>query len=516
VTPHRRTRSWAGIGLFSLMLALSASADEVDRVIDAMTPRQRLAQLLFVGFSGTEVNDEVKRLAGQWQVGAIVLYAGNIRSPSHLAGLTRELTALSKEGVPPFVALDQEGGEVVRVTDDAFLLPGNMALGATRSPELARRAGRDLGMRLRHLGVTMNLAPVLDVVGDPDAAIDIRAFGSDPALVASLGTAFIEGQSDSGVASVAKHFPGIGRARADSHEELPRIDVDEAGLRRVDLVPFRAAIDAGVDAILLGHAAFPRIAGETPVLLSKKLVAILRDDLRFDGIVITDALEMAAIDRKEGVGGIAVSAILNGADMVMVLWHERDRDDALAALEEAYRGGALTEARVRASLRRILRAKQRRGLFQPPVAQEIARRSITIVRDDSSLVPLRGDREQTLYIGPAGPIAQAVGAARTLHPPVRFKDDDSSRWSREAARLAPGAGTLVAVAQNRAQMEIIRAAAEANPELRIVLVSLGSPSLGTLLPRAGAYVCAYGYLTPSQEAVARVLTGEAEATGRMP
>lgn len=186
-----------------------------------MSLDERLAQLLFVGFTGTEAGDELLRLVGQWHVGGVIIYSSNISSAAQLRALTRSIREVAGHGVPPFIALDQEGGEVTRVIDDVPMLPGNMALGATRSPELARRAGRAVGSDLRRLEITMNFAPVADRSTGADSSIGIRSFGSDPALVGRLAAAFVRGQREAGVVSVAKHFPGIGSSVVDSHDELP-------------------------------------------------------------------------------------------------------------------------------------------------------------------------------------------------------------------------------------------------------------------------------------------------------
>jgi beta-N-acetylhexosaminidase len=514
----RARGAWLSIGLLCA-LAASASADEIDRRIDAMSPDARLAQLLFVGFTGTEADDELRRLVGGWHAGGVAIYSSNITSATQLRALTRAVRHLAGKGVPPFVALDQEGGEVTRISDEVPMLPGNMALGATRSATLARRAGRAVASDLRRLGITMNFAPVVDLSTDAESSIGIRSFGSDPALAGSLAAAFIRGQSEAGVVSVAKHFPGIGSSRVDSHDELPVLRSSAEELRR-DLQPFRAAIDAGVDAVMLGHALVPRIDARDTTR-SAKTIALLRRDLRFNGVVITDVLEMGAVDKGRGVGRIALDAIDAGADMVMVLWHEHDRDEVFAALKEAYRSGALSEQRVRASLRRILRAKSHAASASAAapdrsVGEDIAAASATLLRNRGDILPLRPDSsETTVYIGPGGPIAAAAHAAREVHPPVRFVGVELENWAAAAAREAAGATRIVAAAQNVSQMQVVRAAHEANPGARVVLVSLGSPQLIRELPDADAYLCLYGYLPVSQRAAARVLEGAA-APGRLP
>ncbi|MCU1350738.1 MAG: bglX, partial [Acidobacteria bacterium] len=493
--------------LIILSSAAAVAADEIDRRIDAMTRDERVAQLLFVGFSGTQVNDEIRQLVGRWHVGAVAFYSRNINTPSQLRRLTAAMGELAEGHTPPFLAIDQEGGEVNRMPSGVAVLPGNMAIGATRAPELAEEAGRALAVQLRDLGITMNLAPVLDVASSSASAIDIRSFGADPALVSSLGAAFIRGQSSAGLASVGKHFPGIGEAAGDTHEEL-------VSLQRPELAPFRAAVQAGCDGIMVAHAAIPAIDGSIPATQSAKIIGLLRRDLHYDGMIVTDVLEMKAIDRREGVGPVALRSILAGADLVMVLWHERDRDEVFTALKAAYAAGTLPESRLRASLRRILLAKQRRGMFGKTaaatpasleaVARDIARRAVTLVCDPRGLVPLR---HTAAFIGPGGP---------GLELPVTIAPGEIDAWSKRANEAAKGARLIVASARNRTQARIIRAVREANRDVPMVFVSLGSPGLSEEVPDVDAYLCAYAYQDVSIDAVERVLRGEVKAGGRLP
>jgi beta-N-acetylhexosaminidase len=418
--------------------------------------------------------------------------------------------------VAPFIAVDQEGGEVTRIRDSVPLLPGQMALGAAGSPALAERAGRALGGDLRRLGVTLNLAPVVDV-GLPHATIDIRSFGSDPDDVSALAAAFIRGQSDAGVASTAKHFPGLGAATVDSHRALPVLDLDLAELRRTHLPPFKAAIEAGVDAIMLGHVALPRIDSERPASISPRIISLLRDELGFDGILITDALEMRALHSDEGgAGALAVRSIAAGADVAMT---STEGEEVLAALRRAAHSGELTDARIRTSLRRILRVKLRRApqtRADRDVAREIAARAVTLVRNRGNVVPLRRKMARVAYIGPAGAIASSIGARSELHPPVRFDEPSAAAWQERARAAVRDADMIVAVAQNRSQTSLVATARASNREAPMVFVSLGSPALIELLPDADAYLCAYGSLETSQAAVADVLTGLAPAPGKLP
>ena len=491
----------------------------IEAIIDRMTPRQRVAQLLFVGFSGTRMNDEIRRLVVDWRVGAIAIYSRNVSSAPQLRALTTEIRELPGGEVMPLLAVDQEGGEVTRIADGVPQLPGQMALGATRSDALARRAGRALGASLSRLGITLNLAPVVDVA-EADSPLGIRAFSANAELTGSLSAAFIGGESDGGVASTAKHFPGIGTVRADSHDELPVLAATHGELQHVQFAPFRAAISAGVEAVMVGHVSVPAIDGVTPATLSPRILGLLRNELHFDGIVITDALEMHALDRHEGIGRLAVRSVAAGADLVLVLWHDRDREEALDALDAAYRTGELSEERVRQSLRRILRLKIRtraRGNTLPDdaVADEIASRAVTLLRNNADLLPLRGKAER-VYIGPPGPIAEVVHASRAVYLPTYIAPEGVATWASRASEAIGAASVIVGVAQNRAQIAAIGAAHEARPSARVILVSLGSPQLLSELPDAAVYLCTYGYLAPSQRAVAAVLAGHAVAIGHLP
>jgi beta-N-acetylhexosaminidase len=505
------------LAAMALAATVSSSSDaRIETLIDSMSPRERLTQLLFVGFSGTRVNDDIKRLATDWRVGAIAVYSRNVSSPEQLRVLTSQIRALYGNRVPPLIAVDQEGGVVARIDDGVPQLPGQMALGATRSTELATRAGRTLGASLRGLGIDMNLAPVLDLAQNPRSPIGIRSFAADPELVARLGAAFIRGQRESGVVSAAKHFPGIGATATDSHDAMPAID-----LARANLIPFRAAAAAGVAALMVAHVAVPSVDGNTPATLSPGIIRLARDELRFEGIIITDAIEMQALDKSEGIGRLAVRSIVAGADLVMVLWHGRDREEAIAALEAAAKSGELSEARIRESLRRILRVKlglrgtPDRRAVSPTIADDIAAASITLLRNRGDLIPLKR-RDGVVYVGPPGPIADAVKSKRSVLLPTYIPAEGIALWSGKATAAVQGATAIVGVAQNDGQLAAIRAAHEANRDAAVVLVSLGSPQMIASLPDASAYVCAYGYLPPSQRAVAAVLTGRLPARGTLP
>ncbi|HET6344376.1 MAG TPA: glycoside hydrolase family 3 N-terminal domain-containing protein, partial [Myxococcota bacterium] len=233
----------------------------IEGVLAAMSPEEKVGQLLMVGFAGTQVNSQISHWVRDRHVGGVALFSRNIVDLAQTARFTRALTTLAGDGIPIFLALDQEGGNVVRVKDGAMLLPGNMALGATREPTLAYVAGQALAIDLRLLGFNMNLAPVLDVNSNPqNPVIGIRSYGERPDLVGYMGEWYVRGQQEMGVVAVAKHFPGHGDTQTDSHFAMPSIDADLGRLEEVELYPFKESIKAGLDAIMTAHIALPRLA----------------------------------------------------------------------------------------------------------------------------------------------------------------------------------------------------------------------------------------------------------------
>jgi beta-N-acetylhexosaminidase len=420
----------------------------------------------------------------------------------------------------------------VRLKQGVFVLPSAMALGATRSRPLAFLAGRALASDLRALGISMNLAPVLDVNSNPaNPVIGTRSIGERPELVADLGTWFVRGQEEGGVVTVAKHFPGHGDTQTDSHFDLPQLPHDIERLKRLEFVPFRAAFSAGLDAVMTAHIALPAVAEgpNIPATLSRRLLTnVLREDLGFNGLILTDGLEMRGIVEGEGIGEAAVKAILAGADMVMVLWSKRDREEVFTKLKAAYASGVISHDRLRASLRRILQTKERRGVMGPQVvsttdvqrmlhdqlADEIAERAVTLVRSHGDLIPTTGKR--TLVLEPEGPIGTLLGATDDVQMPLVPTRERRQHDVTAAIAKSVNADVIIAVAQNRYHVEVIRAVREAVPTVPMIFVSMSSPYYLSLVPSADAYICTYSGLPSAQRALVKVLRGERGTVGRLP
>jgi beta-N-acetylhexosaminidase len=310
------------------------------------------AACVFPGFYGLVVPDWLRRGLADG-LGGVVLFARNVRDPEQLTALTASLRA---ERPDLLIAVDEEGGDVTRLeATSGSSFPGNLALGAADDPALTRRVAAAIGGELASVGVNLDLAPVADVIVDPaNPIVGVRSFGSDPQLVARHVAAFVEGLQSVGVAACAKHFPGHGETAADSHLELPTAEADRETLLARALPPFAAAIDAGVRVVMTAHIRYPALDDE-PATLSPGLIGMLRSDLGFEGLVLTDALEMRAISGTAGLEEGGVRALDAGAD-ALCLGADRapsEVERVLSAILEAVRSGRLPEERVREAASRV-------------------------------------------------------------------------------------------------------------------------------------------------------------------
>lgn len=523
--------------------ATAPAAVNVDKVMAQMSLEEKVGQLLMVGFGGTEVNGQIAHWVRDRRVGGVALFSRNIVDLPQTAKFTRDLLALSDHGIPIFLALDQEGGNVVRVKDGATLLPGNMALGATREPTLAYVAGQALAIDLRLLGFNMNLAPVLDVNSNPaNPVIGIRSYGERPDLVGYMGEWYVRGQQEMGVVAVAKHFPGHGDTQADSHFSMPSIDADINRLDDVELYPFKQAISAGLDAIMTAHIALPKVAerSDIPATLSHVMLTdILRKRLGFEGVVVTDGLEMQGIVQKYGTGRAAVMAILAGADMPMVLWSTESKEEVYQALLSAVHSGEISHARLNESVRRILSVKARRGLFNrklepldvvlrsgnrnpvhEKVADRIAREAVTLVRNHNDVLPLKTSKpRRVVVLAPPGPfgkrLAEEPNVTVVTVPFVPSREQRRDAIAHLTA-LARDADVLVAAVVNRYHVEIVHSVQQQMAQLPIALLSFASPYYLKYLPEVDGYVCTYSYLDAAQVAAADAVLGHTRMTGRLP
>ncbi|WP_228645758.1 glycoside hydrolase family 3 protein [Microtetraspora sp. AC03309] len=349
---------------------------DVAATLAGMSVEEKVGQLFMPVVYGSRADSEHRENTARFGVGTpaeaiekyhpggviIFPWAGNVSDAKQLAALTTGLRRASGK-VPLMIGVDQEHGIVSPLGSIVTKLPGAMAIGSTGDPANAREAARLTGTELRALGITMDFAPVADVNINPrNPVIGPRAFGSDPARVATMVGAAVDGFHAAGIASTAKHFPGHGDTSTDSHTGLPVIQHSKAQWRRLDAPPFREAIEHGIDAIMTAHVVMPKLdpSGDPATLSRTILTGLLRDELGFEGVISTDALNMAGVREKYGDAEVAVRAVLAGADVLLM---PPDMPKAYGAVLSAVKSGRISAARLDASVTRILRLKAKRGMF---------------------------------------------------------------------------------------------------------------------------------------------------------
>jgi beta-N-acetylhexosaminidase len=323
--------------------------------------RRQIGQLLIAGFNGTTLPVELRSLAREFGLGGAILFARNVEEPEQVAELSFEITRLTAD-LPPWVSVDQEGGRVARLKSPFTEWPPMATLGRAGDTTLAERFARALATELRAVGITLDFAPVLDVHTNPrNPVIGDRALAEQARTVAELGAAIVRVLQAEGVAACGKHFPGHGDTSVDSHHELPLIELPPEQLRDREFVPFKAAIAAGVATIMTAHVFVPALDEERPATLSRRIITgLLREELGFSGVILSDDLEMKALAAERTVDQSAVQAVEAGCDGVLVC--SGDHDAQAAALEALIRAAEVDRAfmrRVDDALTRQRRAKER-------------------------------------------------------------------------------------------------------------------------------------------------------------
>jgi beta-N-acetylhexosaminidase len=463
-----------------------------------------------------------------------------------------QLAALAPPlGIPLQISVDQEGGSLVaRFGAPATQMPGNMALGAGRSAADARRSARVIGTELAAVGVTQDYAPVSDVNVNPNnPVIGIRSIGSDPTLVSDLVVAQVRGYHAGGVSAVAKHFPGHGDTGVDSHFGLPEVTHTREQMDAIDLPPFRAAIAAGVDTIMTAHVVLPAIDPDVPATMSHEiLTGLLRDELGFDGLIVTDALDMGGATATYPPDVAPVRALLAGADQLLI---PPQMDTAYGAVLAAVQSGQISTRRLDASVYRILLHKFRHGLFRSPFvdpdaatqvmgapqhitdAQAITDRTTTLVKNDAGLLPVEAGPRSVLVAGwgvtTTQTLATALGA-RGATTQVLESGTTPTATAIDSAVAAAQDADLVVVSTNNAyavdastgqpttaaaaQTRLVRALlATGTP---VVVAAMRNPYDVASFPEAPTVVDTYGYTAGQVESLVRVLFGEVDPTGRLP
>ncbi|MFF2158383.1 glycoside hydrolase family 3 N-terminal domain-containing protein [Paenibacillus chitinolyticus] len=525
------------------------------RACSELTLKEKIGQLLMVGFEGLAPDMNIRDLLENHFAGGVVFFSRNLDNPGQAFALTEELQrmAVAATGIPLWIGTDQEGGMVVRVRQGIAQLPAAMALGAARNPGLLYEAAKGTAEELKALGINMNFAPVVDINVNPrNPIIDVRSFGDSAELVSELGIAAMLGFQDGGIASVIKHFPGHGDTETDSHAELPVVRHSLERLRSVELVPFRRAALTGAEAVMTAHVGIPLLSGGEPVpatLSGEVLTGLLREELGFEGLIVTDCMEMDAVTQGIGVGEAVVRAVLAGADLLLVSHTYASQLEAVASLERAVADGRLPEERIDASVERILRLKERRIgelrersweearlLLENPqtlrTIERLRKDSITAVNREPDFCRLSPDVD-TLVLWPQisaacksedEPIHDAT-LAGFLRPFIGGKltervygtspsPDEIAALASEAQRYGQIVAGIFHTAANPGQPALVRKLLEGGA--KVIPVSLRNPVDLAAFPEAGGFLACYEHHPHTLQALARVLTGTAEPAGTLP
>lgn len=335
--------------------------EETSVAVEDMGVRDMVGQMFVVSVGGTEPDYYIEKMVRERNVGGVILFGPNMESEDQVRSLTASLQRLSmrtEPALPLFVAVDQEGGDVASAPW-VSPQPAAAEVGGRGDPAEARAIAGRIGEELLRAGVNTNFAPVVDT--GFGAAIGNRSYGEDPDLVSRMGAAAVEGFEGAGIASAAKHFPNHGPAVADSHRELPVVNHGTETIESFDLPPFRAAVEAGVPMVMVGHLLYPAVDAQRPASLSPRWMQVLREDLGFDGVIVTDDLAMAGASGGGTPERAAVEAVKAGADLLIISSPPQQQADAYDAVVAAVESGEIPEARVRNSVERLIEVKENYG-----------------------------------------------------------------------------------------------------------------------------------------------------------
>ncbi|MCD9023136.1 beta-N-acetylhexosaminidase [Cohnella silvisoli] len=516
---------------------------KANRSFEQLGLKEKIGQLFMCGFDGLEPTNDIMNLIQEYGIGGVIYFRRNVRDAAQVAALSGKLQQASAD--PLFLAIDQEGGMVVRLEEGVTVMPGAMAQGAADNAELTREAAKWSGAELREIGINMNFAPCLDVNNNPqNPVIGVRSYGEDAARVAQLGTAAIRGYREGGVAAVAKHFPGHGDTAVDSHHELPTVPHGVDRLNEIELFPFRQAIWQRVDAIMTAHVVFPAFEPDgVPATLSQKiLTGLLRDRMGFEGVIVTDCLEMNAIAETIGVARGAVEAIKAGADLILVSHRLTRQTAALEAVMEAVMTGEISESRIDEAARRIWELKESRGLFRNSVtaanplrAAEVQRQlceaAITVVKGGSELPLSKASKTVVVWtearvgtevievISQEWTLGAALADVGFVIEEIRIAVDPTDEDAAAVRLAASRCDTLVYASYDAGfssgQTELIRELS-GNPSFKFVWVALRTPYDLLAAPEASIYLCAYENKPAMMTALAGVLSGEIPVQAKLP
>lgn len=518
--------------------------------VNDLTINHKLGQLMWAGFDGYELTQELKDLIKEYKIGNIILFTRNIKDIKQLYKLDKEIHEfiIKETGIMPFISIDQEGGMVTRIMDGATFCPGNMTL-ATATPEDAKKIGVIMGEELRSLGINYNLAPDVDVNNNPNnPVIGVRSYSDNPDVVARFGASFIEGLQSTGVIATAKHFPGHGDTNTDSHKALGCINHPLSRLEEVELVPFKK-VSGKVKSIMTGHILFPALEPDgVPATLSHRIVTgILRDQIGYDGIITSDCMEMKAIDDHYTTERGCVMGLQAGLDLVMVSHTYEKQVKAIKLIHEAYNNNELSIEDINKKVERILKVKEEsfdlmdKYFYQKnfdevidtidnkehkALAQNIVDNSLTLVKGENLK---QGKKTLVIATEPfATTIAEDKLSSRSIGDAIKKAnlpvDVEKITVSIDEEKIQE----LVKKAENYEQVlvctynanmftnqaDLVNALDKLNNDLFVL--STRSPYDLFRFKQIKNYLCLYEYSPNSVNTIRKYIEGEVRPTGKLP
>lgn len=512
--------------------------------LQQMSLREKIAQMVVANIVPENMDEnsgefkKYKTLCEQQKVGGFIFFKGSI---ADYVRISNKLQSYSE--TPLLISADFERGIKMRVTD-GVIFPNNMAIGATDNSELAYKMGKEIARQTRLIGVQQNYSPVCDVNNNPNnPIINVRSFGENPQLVSKMSEAMIKGLQDGNVIATAKHFPGHGDTEIDSHNDLPILNFSMDRLNSIELAPFKNAIDKKVMSVMIAHLSFPELESDShvPASLSANIVqSLLIDKMGFDGLVVTDALNMKGITKYYSTGEVAVMCVNAGIDLILMPLSEEKTIDAI---ESAVSSGKISEERINRSVEKILKAKEWLGLFNNKyvqeadvwksvhseesdvLAQQIADESITLVKDDNNSLPTDASKRTLVIVISEG--GESDNTSYLQSHAGEYLSNYELIKSNELGNINPadyekiifavyakvryGTGKISISPENASLITSISGSHNGT-----IVVSLGNPYLLKEFPSANSYICAYGDSDVSINAVLKCITGKIKFKGKLP
>lgn len=520
----------------------------------SLTLEQKIGQIMMFGYLTPELPEHLEKWIKDYHIGNVILFGRNVTTLPETHERMQTLQQWALEGgqpAPLLISTDQENGVVTRLKEGSTAFPGAMTLGATWNPEYAEQIFAATGAELLSAGINMNLAPIIDVNNNPqNPVIGVRSFGEDVNLVTEMGRKSVRGLEQSGVVAVVKHFPGHGDTHADSHLTLPTIPHDIERLKEVELAPFRACITDGVPVVMIAHIHFPAFDNSgQPATVSRPIVTgLLKEELGFDGLVMTDCMEMNAVSQTLGSGEAAVQAINAGVDLILVSHELHYQEEVYQRVLQACQTGEISSERLNEAVSKVLELKEKyldwqSSAKEKPVAfdavqheelsTKVLSQAITLVRNEEQLIPLVPERHSEVAVimpaivgltlaedehepqqGLAPALRNHLAQVKSLVVQVEMSEEEQQR----VLRVVEDIETVIMCTYNAqlysSQVHLIKLLEDSGKKL--IVISLRNPYDLTLFPDVKTYIAAYEFKDLAMSVLAEILVGVKKPVGRLP